>query len=54
MLSRALNSVAARAVGVRSRSYPVHVDGDGCVLSTTKSGKVDPIFALEVLFALCV
>ena len=54
MLYRALNSVTVRAIGVRSTSYPVYVGGDGCVVATTKSGKIDPIFAWEVLFALCV
>ena len=54
MRYRALNSVTARAIGVRSTFYSVHVGGDGCVVPTTKSGKMDPIFACEVLFALCV
>ena len=54
MLCRALNNVAARAVGVRSTSYPVQVGGDGCVVPTTKSGNVDPIFTWEAMFALCV
>ena len=51
MLQSALStSVAVRARWVWSKSYAVCVCGDGCVMPTTKPGKVYPVFAWEVLF----
>ena len=54
MLYRALSIAAVRAGGIRGTSDPVHVSGNGCVVPAAKSGQVDPIYAWEVLFALCV
>ena len=51
MLHCALGIIAVRARRGGSKSYTVHVCGDGCVMPTTKPGQVDPVFAWEVLFA---
>ena len=51
MLRSAHCRVAVDAGGIRSKSYEAHVVWDGSVVSTTKPGEVDPVFARKVLFA---
>ena len=51
MLRSAHCSIAVNAGRLRSKSYAVHVLWDGSVVTTTKPGKVDPVFARKVLFA---
>ena len=51
MFCRALSIIAMEAGTVMSTSCSVQVCGYWSVVSTTKSGEVDPIFAWEVLFA---
>ena len=51
MLRSAHCGVAVDAGRLRSKSYAVHVLWDGSVVTTTKRGQVDPVFARKVLFA---
>ena len=51
MLRSAHSRVAVDAGGIRSKSYEAHVVWDGSVVSTTKPGEVNPVFARKVLFA---
>ena len=47
--------VAAKgAGGVCSTSYPVHVCGDGGVVTTAKAREMNSVFAWEVVFLSCV
>ena len=51
MLRSAHHRVAVDAGLLRSKPYAVHVLWDGSVVTTTKPGQVDPVFARKVLFA---